>query len=124
MGFWDIVDRQVDKGRRDGLFDDLAGHGKPIADLGRRRDEGWWTNKFVKTERARIRQEDLEKRLRTVRYELRRATNQAEIRAIVAEVNSEIAEHNRLSRDLDIDLFTEIVLDDALRSFKERTSTE
>lgn len=121
MGFWDIVDRQVDKGRRQGLFDDLSGHGKPIADLGQRRESGWWANNFVKTERARIREEALTKRVRQLRYSLRRAQDEAEVRLLVGEVNEEIAEHNRLCRDLLVEHFDEVPLDDELRRFRTRS---
>lgn len=120
MGFWDIVDRQVDKGRRAGLFDDLPGHGKPIADLGRRREEGWWAANFVKTERARIREEELTKRLRQLRYSLRRASDETEVRTLVGEVNAEIQEHNRLSRDLDIGEYPEVSVDEELERFRRR----
>ncbi len=123
MGFWDIVDRQVDKGRRAGLFDDLPGHGKPIADLDRRREEGWWAANFVKTERAHIREEELTKRLRSVRYELRRAKTEADVSAIVAEINAEIAEHNRLSQDLELDAFPDVSLNDELATFRAREQT-
>lgn len=120
MGFWDIVDRQVDKGRRQGLFDNLSGHGKPITDLGQRRKDGWWADNFVKTERARIREEALKKRVRQLRYSLRRARNEAEVRSLVGEVNDEIIEHNRLCRDLQVEDFAEVSVDDELRHFRKR----
>ena len=82
MGFDDLVERQINKGRREGLFDDLPGHGQPIADLDRPRKEGWWAINFAKTERARMREEDLKQRKRTVGYELRRAKVESELSLI------------------------------------------
>ena len=121
MGFDDLVERQINKGRREGLFDDLPGHGQPIADLDRPRKEGWWAINFAKTERARMREEDLKHRKRAVRYELRRAEVESEVVAIVEGVNAAIAEHNRMSRDLaQIRPFPELSLDEEVNRFQER----
>lgn len=123
MGFHDLVERQINKGRREGLFDDLPGHGKPIADLDRHRKEGWWAINFAKTERARMREEDLTHRKRTIRYKLRRANVESEVVAIVESFNAAIAEHNRMSRDLtQIKPFAELSLPDELARFKNRTT--
>ncbi len=121
MGFDDLVSRQIEKGRREGLFDDLPGQGEPIADLDRPRKEGWWAINFAKTERARMREEDLKRRKSDVRHELRRAKTESEVVAIVERLNTEIAEHNRMSRDLTrVQLFPELSLNDEVNVFRAR----
>ena len=47
------IDRQIEEGRRAGAFDDLPGHGKPIADIDRPRDELWWV-------KAKLRREEVD----------------------------------------------------------------
>lgn len=92
-----FVDRQIREAQERGEFDDLAGHGKPLPDLYRPRDELWWIRRKMKEEglsyvppglQARKEREDaLERvvRARTVR----------EVRQIVAEVNTLIRRANR-----------------------------
>ena len=45
-----IVDCQILAAQEKGLFDDLAGVGKPLADLGAHRDENWWLRQYMMRE--------------------------------------------------------------------------
>lgn len=47
-----FVERQILEAQRKGFFDDLPGRGKPIADIGTERPEGWWAEGYVRRERA------------------------------------------------------------------------
>lgn len=49
-----IVERQVEEARAQGFFDNLALKGRPIPDLERRREEGWWANMAVARARAEV----------------------------------------------------------------------
>lgn len=53
-----IVERQIEKGRREGYFDDLPGAGMPISDLGQQRPDGWWAARVVEQERAPLKLEE------------------------------------------------------------------
>jgi hypothetical protein len=44
------VDLQIRQAMDRGDFDDLPGHGKPIADLDGRHDPDWWLKRFVERE--------------------------------------------------------------------------
>ena len=47
------TERQIEEGRRDGLFDGLDGEGKPIAGLDGPHDEEWWV-------KAKLRREEID----------------------------------------------------------------
>ncbi len=47
----EIVERRIAQGVRDGVFDGLSGHGKPIEDIDDIRPEGWFASRLVKNER-------------------------------------------------------------------------
>lgn len=120
VGFDEIVDRQIDKGRRRGLFEDLPGHGKPIADLDRPRQSGWWADAFIRNERAAVRDDELAKKVRTVRLALRRAPTEVAVTSLVEELNAEIAEHNRLSQDTRVQQMAELSAAAELEAFRRR----
>ncbi len=42
-----IVERQIRDAQERGLFDNLPGAGRPLPDLGERRDENWWLRRHV-----------------------------------------------------------------------------
>ncbi|MEM9133164.1 MAG: DnaJ family domain-containing protein [Actinomycetota bacterium] len=90
-----IAERRIRQAREDGLFDDLPGRGKPIADLHRQRPPGWWGMRQVETERSKVAAEDLHDELRPERAALWRLGTEAEVTARVAELNRRIAHHNR-----------------------------
>jgi Domain of unknown function (DUF1992) len=46
------IDRQIRVGMERGAFDDLPGHGKPVPDLDKARDELWWVRDKVRRENA------------------------------------------------------------------------
>ncbi len=55
--FETIAERRIEAGRKAGLFDNLAGAGKPIPDLGRERPPGWWALRVAAEEREALRAE-------------------------------------------------------------------
>ena len=48
VGSW--IERRIREAEEQGAFADLPGHGKPIADLGRPRDDGWWLKRKMRAE--------------------------------------------------------------------------
>lgn len=92
-----FVDRQIREAQERGEFDNLRGHGEPLPDLHRPRDDMWWIRRKMKEEglsyvppglqARKEREEALEQvaRARTVR----------EVRQIVRDVNALIRKANR-----------------------------
>lgn len=96
MGLFEtIADRRIEEGRAAGLFDDLPGKGKPIADLGRERPPGWWAARAVRTERDIERRAELTAEIASARPALWRLGTEAEVSAEVARWNERIDTHNR-----------------------------
>ena len=101
-----ITERRVAQARADGLFDDLPGAGKPIPDIDRHRPPGWWAQRFVATERRKVRAMELEEELAQAMAPLWRLESADEVAARVAELNETIATYNRIT-----DLATKPMLD-------------
>jgi hypothetical protein len=86
------AERQIEEGRRAGLFDGLDGEGKPIAGLDGPHDEEWWV-------KAKLRREEIEYLPPTIAIRGRRdaavaaaldARDEAEARRILEEINEQI----------------------------------
>lgn len=93
------IDRQIREGMERGEFDGLPGHGKPIADLDRGRDEMWWI-------REKLRREDvaylpptllLRKKVDAAKLAIAAASDEATVRRLTEEINAEIRRANRLA---------------------------
>ncbi len=86
------VDQQIREARDRGEFDDLPGHGKPLPDLDRPRDELWWVRQKLKREKVsysppsisirRERDDALER--------IAGATTESEVRMLVTAINDRI----------------------------------
>lgn len=93
----DFVERQIREARDRGDFDELAGHGQPLDDLGRPDDDLWWVRRKLREERI----SDLPPALRARRDRdaalaaVAAAETEDEVRRIVAEVNATIRRINR-----------------------------
>lgn len=95
--FETIADRRIAAARKAGLFDDLAGRGKPIPDLDRQRPPGWWASRLIKRERSILRAEELDRQLQHSMPGLWRLESEEQVAARVAELNERIDDHNRTS---------------------------
>ena len=93
----EISERRIDDARERGLFDDLPGHGKPIADIDQQRRAGWWAERFVRTERSKVKAMQLEDEIRNAKPALWRLATEGEVRHQVAALNRQIAEYNRVT---------------------------
>jgi hypothetical protein len=91
------IDRQIREGMERGDFDGLPGHGKPLRDLDRPRDELWWV-------KDKLRREDvsylpptlaIRKDVEDARAAIAAARTEDEVRQIVVELNARIRKVNR-----------------------------
>jgi hypothetical protein len=69
-------------------------HGKPLADLGRPRNPGWWADQFVARERSHDRRKDAEESAANARAGFWRCDDIDAIRRAVAHANDDIAAAN------------------------------
>jgi len=92
------VDAQVREAMARGDFDDLAGAGQPIRDLGASHDPDWWVKRLVEREQLTgiappailLRREDAE-----LDALLDRETAESEVRRLVADFNRRVVEARR-----------------------------
>ena len=68
--------------------------GKPIADLDRRRPDGWWAEQFVARERSHDRREDAQRAVNSARARFWRCTDVDALRIAVDHANDLIATAN------------------------------
>jgi hypothetical protein len=86
------VDKQIVEAMERGEFDNLPGHGKPLADVDRPHDEMWWVRSKLRRENASFSPPALSLRVE-VDLALERvagATTEAQVRDIVATINERI----------------------------------
>jgi hypothetical protein len=83
------IDKQIRDAERDGLFDDLPGKGKPIADLDKPRDELWWVRDKLKREGISYLPPGLQLRkdLQDLRQEVLTMRDEAQVREAVLAFN-------------------------------------
>jgi hypothetical protein len=90
------IDRQIREGMERGEFDELPGHGKPISDLDRSRDELWWVRQKLQREGVSYLPPTLavRKELDEARAQIAAASSEAEVREIVEAINLKIRRVN------------------------------
>jgi hypothetical protein len=91
------IDRQVRQGMEDGAFDGLPGHGEPLRDLDRPRDDLWWVKDKLRREGVSYLPPTLalRKDVEDAREAMASAASEAELRQIVEEINERIRQANR-----------------------------
>jgi hypothetical protein len=86
------TEKQIEEGRRAGLFDGLEGQGKPIDGLDGSRDEDWWV-------KAKLRREEIDYLPPTIAIRRERdaavaaaleATDEAAARRLIEQINEQI----------------------------------
>jgi Domain of unknown function (DUF1992) len=97
VGFETWVERQVREATERGEFDDLPGAGKPIPDLDEPHDELWWVKRKLRRENFSYLPPTiaLRKEAEDALEAALEAATEAEVREIVAAINSKIADGNR-----------------------------
>jgi hypothetical protein len=97
MSFQSFTDIQIEQARRDGLFDNLAGKGKPLENLGKVHDPLWWIKKLIAREGVSILPPSIRIR-KTVELAMERIhelPSEAKVRSLLEELNEEIRQLNR-----------------------------
>jgi hypothetical protein len=91
------IDRQIREGMDRGDFDDLPGHGKPLADLDRARDEMWWVKGKLRREGVSVLPPTLalRKAVDEAKAAIAAAGDEATVRRLVEGINEEIRKVNR-----------------------------
>lgn len=90
------IDRQIREGMERGEFDALPGHGRPLRDVDRPRDEMWWVKDKLRREKASFLPPTLavRKEVEDARAAIAASASEAEVRRIVADINARIVEVN------------------------------
>jgi hypothetical protein len=91
------IDRQIREGMERGDFDDLPGHGQPLADDDRPHDELWWVRRKLQREGVSYLPPTLalRKDVEDTRAAIAAAASEAEVRDLVAAINERIRTVNR-----------------------------
>jgi DnaJ homologue, subfamily C, member 28, conserved domain len=97
IGFETWVERQIREATERGEFDNLAGAGKPIADLDKPHDELWWVKQKLRRENLSYLPPTiaLRKGAEDALLAASQARSEAQVRRIVADINRKILEGNR-----------------------------
>jgi transglutaminase-like putative cysteine protease len=92
VGWESWVERQIREARERGEFDDLPGHGQPLPDLDRPRDDLWWVRKKLRREKVSYSPPaiSLRRELEEAQERMATATTEAEVRALVTAINDRI----------------------------------
>lgn len=88
------VEERLARAAADGELDTPHLQGKPIADLGRPRPQGWWAEQFVQRELSHDRRERAEAAAAAARAGFWRATSRDELRDLVSLANAAIVRAN------------------------------
>jgi hypothetical protein len=86
------VEQQIREARERGEFDDLPGHGKPLPDLDRPRDELWWVRKKLQREKVSYSPPaiSLRREVDDALEQIATASTETEVRTVVASINDRI----------------------------------
>jgi hypothetical protein len=97
VGFEPWVERQIREAAERGEFDNLPGAGKPIPDLDKPHDELWWIKQKLRRENLSYlpRTLALRKEAEDALLAASQAGSEAQVRRIMAEINSKILDGNR-----------------------------
>lgn len=92
--FEEIADRRIQAGRDAGLFDGLAGAGKPIRDLDKVRPPGWWATRLAAQERSKLKAEALAAEIAAAMPSLWREPTEPNVARHVERLNARIDDYN------------------------------
>jgi hypothetical protein len=90
------IDRLIREAQERGEFDNLPGAGKPIPGLDKPHDELWWVKQLLEREEISLAPSTLalRKHVEQAIERIRKASSEAHVRRLVADLNAEIARAN------------------------------
>ena len=93
------IDKQIHDAQQRGEFDNLAGTGKPLADIDEPLDELWWVKRKLKEEGVSFLPPALaiRREVELTREAIAAADNEERVRDLVTAINARIREVNRTS---------------------------
>lgn len=91
-----FIERQISEGIRAGQFRNLPGEGKPLQGLDQPHDDDWWIKEKLRREELSYLPPTLALRreVEIVREQIASATSEAEIEALVVDINRKILNVN------------------------------
>jgi len=86
------VERKIRESMERGEFDNLPGQGQPLPDLARPYDELWWLRKKLREEKFSVEPPllELRRQLDETQARIAAATDEVEVRRLVAAINERI----------------------------------
>ena len=120
------VDKQIREAQENGEFDNLPGHGQPIPNIDRPRDELWWVRAKLRRENVSITPPAISLRVE-VDETLERvasATTEAEVRDLVSAINERIRYVNSHVISGPPTSVAVLDIDNVLRRWHERRHSE
>lgn len=126
MSWESFVDRQIREAQERGEFDNLPGKGKPLPDLDRPYDELWWIRRKLKDEGLSYIPPTLQVRkdVEVAREQIARARTEREVRAIVADINTQIREANRAALHGPSTTVMPLDVEDTVAAWRRRRASE
>ena len=88
------IERVIREAQEAGKFDDVAGTGEPIDDIGRPYDPAWWARRWIARERHREATLELVRAIERQLPVVLAGTVEHDVRAALESLNAQIAAHN------------------------------
>lgn len=100
LSFETWVDRQIEEARREGLFENLPGHGRPLENLAEADDPAWFAKRLAAREGLPLLPPALEvrRKVQILREGLGRLPGERAVREAAAALNAEIRALNARAR--------------------------
>jgi hypothetical protein len=125
MSYQDWTEVQIRSAQQAGVFEGLAGAGKPIADIDRRRDDMEWIVNYLSRENVDVRVVlppalALAKEVEDLPERLAGETSESVAREIIAELNARIHRAHRIPHDGPPMRVWEVDVERAIGRWRER----
>ena len=120
------IDRQIREAQEEGAFDNLAGAGQPLPDLGSEHDPLWWVKKLVAREGitpALPPALELRRKVQRFLAGLAGARDEHDVRRAVEALNAEIRTINATVVEGPATNLAALDADDVVREWRRRTSS-
>ena len=116
------IDEQIREAREAGAFDNLAGAGKPLPDLGAEHDPDWWVKKLTQREGITDLPPALElrRKMRATFDGLAQLRDEADVRRAIEALNAEIRKVNATVAEGPSTTLAPLDVEDVVREWRRR----